>query len=79
MSYAECLKKYDNAVDGTFYDAIKIDDPNSVRWCNMANGKLNCWEYKKCAREKIDQNSGELSICPAASDASFDSSCKKIY
>jgi len=25
MSYAECLKKYDNAVDGTFYDAIKIE------------------------------------------------------
>ncbi len=23
MSYAECLKKYYNAVDGTFYDAIK--------------------------------------------------------
>ena len=23
MSYAECLKKYCNAVDGTFYDAIK--------------------------------------------------------
>ena len=24
MQYAECLKKYYNAVDGTFYDAIKI-------------------------------------------------------
>jgi hypothetical protein len=24
MSYAECLKKYYNAVDGTFYDAIKF-------------------------------------------------------
>ncbi len=24
MSYAECLKKYYNAVDGTFYDAIKV-------------------------------------------------------
>jgi hypothetical protein len=24
MSYAECLKKYYNAVDGTFYDAIII-------------------------------------------------------
>ena len=23
MLYAECLKKYYNAVDGTFYDAIK--------------------------------------------------------
>ncbi len=23
MQYAECLKKYYNAVDGTFYDAIK--------------------------------------------------------
>ena len=25
MQYAVCLKKYCNAVDGTFYDAIKID------------------------------------------------------
>jgi hypothetical protein len=24
MSYAKCLKKYYNAVDGTFYDVIKI-------------------------------------------------------
>jgi len=24
MYYAECLKKYYNAVDGTFYDAIKL-------------------------------------------------------
>ncbi len=24
MSYAECLKKYYNAVDGTFYDAINF-------------------------------------------------------
>ncbi len=28
MSYAECLKKYYNAVDGTFYNAIKIGDKN---------------------------------------------------
>ncbi len=25
MYYAECLKKYYNAVDGTFYDAISLD------------------------------------------------------
>jgi hypothetical protein len=25
MSYAECLKKYYNAVDGTFYDAINAE------------------------------------------------------
>ena len=25
MDYAECLKKDTNAVDGTFYDAIRID------------------------------------------------------
>ncbi len=29
MSYAECLKKYYNAVDGTFYDAIKLGNRNS--------------------------------------------------
>jgi len=27
MSYAECLKKYYNAVDGPFYDAISLDLP----------------------------------------------------
>jgi len=26
MSYAECLKKYYNAVDGTFYDAINHNE-----------------------------------------------------
>jgi len=25
MKFAGCLKKYTNAVDGTFYDAIRID------------------------------------------------------
>jgi len=35
MSYAECLQKYYNAVDGTFYDAINVGrsmfDVQSVR------------------------------------------------
>ena len=30
MQYAECLKKYYNAVDGTFYDAIIIE--SILRW-----------------------------------------------
>ena len=34
MKYAECLKKYYNAVDGTFYDAINrvapLRDPASI-------------------------------------------------
>ncbi len=30
MKYAECLKKYTNAVDGAFYDAIRIDLLKSV-------------------------------------------------
>jgi len=38
----------------------------------MKIGKLNCWEYKKCAREQEDRHSAGESICPAASDVSFD-------
>jgi len=35
MSYAECLKKYYNAVDRTFYDAIKFKclKPNMLIVC----------------------------------------------
>ena len=27
----------------------------------------NCWEYKKCGRERGGANVGELGVCPAAS------------
>jgi hypothetical protein len=30
MSYAECLKKYDTAVDGTFDDAINVEQMHSA-------------------------------------------------
>ena len=26
---------------------------------------MNCWEYKKCGREKGGSNSEELGVCPA--------------
>jgi hypothetical protein len=26
---------------------------------------MNCWEYKKCGREKGGENADELGICPA--------------
>jgi len=41
MSYAECLKKYYNAVDGAFYDAIKTKDqgqPTQAGWQNEQDG-----------------------------------------
>ena len=30
MQYAECLKKYYNAVDGTFYDVIKNERMGNI-------------------------------------------------
>ena len=30
--------------------------------------KMNCWEIKKCGREKGGIKSQELGVCPAASD-----------
>jgi hypothetical protein len=34
--------------------------------------KSNCWEMKKCGREKGGANVAELGECPAASDVSAD-------
>jgi hypothetical protein len=31
--------------------------------------KLNCWEIKKCSREPGGDKTGDLGICPAATDA----------
>ncbi len=30
--------------------------------------KMNCWEFKKCGREKGGKNAEELGICPAYPD-----------
>jgi CRP-like cAMP-binding protein len=38
----------------------------------MAQSKINCWEYKKCGREPGGIKSYELGVCPAAIDTSFD-------
>ncbi|UCH81516.1 MAG: hypothetical protein JSW20_02595 [Nitrospiraceae bacterium] len=34
--------------------------------------KLNCWEIKKCSREPGGDKTGDLGICPAATDATVD-------
>lgn len=34
--------------------------------------KLNCWEIKKCGREKGGNKAAELGPCPAATDAFCD-------
>ncbi len=34
--------------------------------------KMNCWEFKKCGREKGGANSDELGVCPAALPSRFD-------
>ena len=37
----------------------------------MAN-KQNCWEYKKCNRQPGGSKTGELGVCPAATDNKSD-------
>ena len=34
--------------------------------------KKNCWEIKKCGRERGGERSRELGVCPAAADTSID-------
>jgi len=34
--------------------------------------KQNCWEYMKCGRQPGGDNAGELGVCPAADDRSYD-------
>lgn len=34
--------------------------------------KSNCWEIKKCGREPGGEKTGDLGVCPAASDSSVD-------
>ena len=31
--------------------------------------KMNCWEAKKCGRQAGGTKTGELGVCPAATDA----------
>ena len=37
----------------------------------MKTERMNCWEYKKCGREPGGSRTGEMGVCPAASDDSF--------
>jgi nucleotide-binding universal stress UspA family protein len=37
----------------------------------MKTERMNCWEYKKCGREPGGSMTGEMGVCPAASDDSF--------
>ncbi len=32
--------------------------------------KANCWEHKKCGREKGGKNTAGLGVCPASTDTS---------
>ena len=34
--------------------------------------KSNCWEMKKCGRQLGGEKTGDLGICPAASDSTVD-------
>ncbi len=34
--------------------------------------KLNCWEFKKCGRESVDDRDDHISICPAAISVKLD-------
>lgn len=35
--------------------------------------KMNCWEFKKCDRQPGGKLTGELGICPAATDQTLNS------
>lgn len=35
-------------------------------------GKLNCWEFKKCGRQIGGENVDKLGLCPAAGEARLD-------
>ncbi|MDH5297589.1 MAG: hypothetical protein OEV91_01035 [Desulfobulbaceae bacterium] len=34
--------------------------------------KENCWEFKKCGREEGGARTGELGVCPAATESRVD-------
>ncbi|MEJ2696535.1 MAG: hypothetical protein P8013_07780 [Candidatus Sulfobium sp.] len=34
--------------------------------------KLNCWEFKKCGREKGGAHAEDLGVCPATTDERLD-------
>ena len=36
------------------------------------DGKLNCWEFKKCGRELGGKNAFALGVCPAVTDVMLD-------
>lgn len=38
----------------------------------MNQGKINCWEYKKCGRAPGGKKAKEKGVCPASIDSSFD-------
>jgi tRNA A-37 threonylcarbamoyl transferase component Bud32 len=45
--------------------------PDQMRF-EMAQRRINCWEYKKCGREPGGEKAFQLGVCPAAMDQSFD-------
>ena len=34
--------------------------------------KLNCWEFKRCGRQPQGEKTGDLGVCPAATDDRLD-------
>jgi len=45
---------------------------NRVDIRSSYEGKLNCWEFKKCGRELGGENAFTLGVCPAATDVRLD-------
>ncbi len=37
----------------------------------MEKSKLNCWEFKKCGREKGGSSAAELGVCPASTETAL--------
>jgi hypothetical protein len=52
---------------------IYADEGRYVREkMGKSNGKLNCWEFKKCGRQPGGENVEKLGLCPAATEVRLD-------
>ncbi|OGR01498.1 MAG: hypothetical protein A2511_02250 [Deltaproteobacteria bacterium RIFOXYD12_FULL_50_9] len=44
-----------------------------MEYCRQSdNGRLNCWEFIQCGRERNGARTVELGVCPASTDSRLD-------
>jgi len=54
-------------IQGIIYDELSFKKP-----LYTYAKKINCWEYKKCGREKGGSRARELGVCPASTETRLD-------